>query len=147
MELSRATIERLNEIALTMILDNIFQKMNNEKIDYFLEHFCRAYAIDFTTISIIKNMYYKRIKPNKREIALFSLYTDRPFTKLPIDYRTFKKYKDEWEINGQPELRPMLVNQYFPPVIKAFVNAFISLMYDDLVYIKEVSKYAVEVKT
>lgn len=144
MELNKETLERLNEIAMVLILDNIFKTMNNEKIDYFLEHFCRAFEIDFTTISIIKNMYYKRIKPDKREVALFSLYTDRPFTKLPIDYRTFKKYKDEWEINGKPALRPMLVNQYFPPVIKAFVKAFVGLMYDDLFYIKELDKYETE---
>lgn len=144
MELNKETLERLNEIALTIIFDNIFEKIPNEKIDYFLEHFCRAFEIDFTSISIIKNMYYKRIKPNKREVALFTLYTNRPFTKLPIDYRTFKKYKDEWEINGKPALRPMLVNQYFPPVIKAFVKAFVSLMYDDLMYIKEIDKYETE---
>lgn len=141
MELNKETLERLNEIALTLIFDNIFKTMPNEKIDYFLEHFCRAFEIDFTTISIIKNMYYKRIKPDKREVALFALYTDRPFTKLPIDYRTFKKYKDEWEINGKPAMRPMLVNQYFPPVIAAFVKAFVGLMYEDLMYIKELDKY------
>lgn len=141
MELNKETLERLNEIALTLIFDNIFKTMPNEKIDYFLEHFCRAFEIDFTTISIIKNMYYKRIKPDKREVALFALYTDRPFTKLPIDYRTFKKYKDEWEINGKPAMRPMLVNQYFPPVIVAFVKAFVGLMYEDLMYIKELDKY------
>ena len=144
MELNKETLERLNEIALTLILDNMFNTMPNEKIDYFLEHFCRAFGIDFTSVSIIKNMYYKRIKPNKREVALFTLYTNRPFTKLPIDYRTFKKYKDEWEINGKPPLRPMLVNQYFPPVIKAFVKSFVNLMYDDLMYIKEINNYEIE---
>lgn len=141
MELSKKTQERLYEIAITLILDNILSKMKGDKVDYFLEHFCRTFDIDFTTISIIKNMYYKKITPTKRDVAMFSLYTGVPFTKLPIDYRTMKKYKDEWDINGKPEMTPLIVNNYFPPVIEKFVKTFTGLMFDDLSYIKELSKY------
>lgn len=140
MEISKKTKERLYEVAITLIFQNIFTRINGEKVDYFLEHFCRTFDIDFTTISIIKNMYYKRIMPTKRDVALFALYTGVPFTKLPIDYRTMKKYKDEWDINGKPEMMPLIVNNYFPPVIEKFVKVFTNLMFDDLYYIKELSK-------
>ncbi len=138
MELTIKTKERLNEIALTLILDNLNKNMPNDKIDYFLEHFCRAYSIDFTTISIIKNMYYLRIKPKKKEIAMFCIFANVPFSKLPMDYRTFKKYKLEWKLNGFPELMPLIVNNYFPAIIEKFVKSFVSIFYDELRYVKEI---------
>jgi mannose-6-phosphate isomerase class I len=38
MELSKKTKERLYEIAITLIFDNVLLKMKGEKVDYFLEH-------------------------------------------------------------------------------------------------------------
>ena len=51
--LTSNTLERFYEIAFVRILDNIIKTMPNEKLDYFLEHFCKVFDMDFTSISIL----------------------------------------------------------------------------------------------
>jgi hypothetical protein len=140
--LTTRTIERFYEIAFVNILQNLGKDMPNEKIDYFLEHFCKMYDIDFTSISLIKNMYAKKMRPNKKEISIFTKAMNIPRFKLPIDYRTYSKYIKNWFLNKEVELNPHIVNAFLKPALKKFVESFVGLMHNDLEYIKKV----VEVK-
>jgi hypothetical protein len=132
------TRARLYEIAFTEIIAKLNEIVGNEKTDYFLEHFCKMYEIDFTSISIVKNMYAKRMRPNKREIALFSIITRTPMKQLKIDYRTLMKYRREWVLNGNPQLFPNVVNEFLKPAIQKLVDSYLELMYDSLFYLKNI---------
>jgi hypothetical protein len=135
MEISKNTYARLYEIAFDTIMLNIHKSIKTENVDYFLESFCRVYGIDYTSISIIKNMYAVKMKATKRDIGLFAYLTNMPRTRLTIDYRTMTKYVREWHSHGFPELQPLIINTHLQPSIKAFVDAYISLMFDDLPYL------------
>jgi hypothetical protein len=130
------TINRLYEIAFVSILDNITNSAGNDKVDYFLEHFCKIFDIDFTSIGIVKNMYVQRMRPDKREITLFSHTTGAPLSTNLVDFRTARKYRREWGLNGTPQLQPHIVNEFLKPAIKKFVDNYIKLMFDDLKFIK-----------
>jgi hypothetical protein len=136
MDMTSNTLERLYEIAFQRILTNMGSGIPNEKLDYFLESFCKVFEIDYTSMSIIKNMYTKRLTPNKREVAIFSKVLNIPIVNLPIDYRTYRKYIKQWKISGSVELQPHIINSYLKPVIKLFVDKYISLMYNDISFIK-----------
>lgn len=131
-----STINRLYEIAFVSILDNLVIAIGNEQVDNFLEFFSKIYDIDFTSIGIVKNMYWVRMKPTKREMALFQVITRSPIKLSPIDYRTQLKYRREWTLNGTPQLQPHIVNEFLKPAIKKFVDSYIRLMFDDLAFIK-----------
>lgn len=130
------TINRLYEIAFVSILDNLTLGVGNDKLDYFLEHYTKVFDIDFTSIGIVKNMYATRMKPTKREVALFQVITKSPIKLSPVDYRTQLKYRKEWALNGTPQLQPHIVNEFLKPAIKKFVDSYIKLMFDDLAFIK-----------
>lgn len=138
------TLNRLNEIGFVHILDNLTTAVGNDKLDYFLEHFCKMFDIDFTSISIVKNMYGLRMKPNKRELALFGVITGMPLNLSPIDYRTLRKYRKAWSLEGTPQLQPHIVNEYLIPVIKKFVDSYIKLMFDNLYFIKTLGGFTLE---
>ena len=140
MELTSNTYERFYEIAFVKIFSNLSRDMPNDKLDYFLENFCKVYDIDYTSMSIIINMYLKKMVPSKMEVALFSKITDIPIVKLPLDYRTYRKYVKMWELGGKVELHPNIINAYLKPVIKTFVDKFIGLMYDDIAFIKHLKE-------
>jgi hypothetical protein len=132
------TLERFYEIAFVQILDNMVKVVANEKLDYFLEHLCKVLDIDYTSMSILRNMYYPKMKPTKIEIAMFSKLTDVPMARLPIDYRTYRKYARRWEATKLAELNPYIVNAFLKPVVKKFVDDYINLMFDDLFFIKAI---------
>lgn len=138
--LNSETLERFYEIAFVRILDNIIKTTPNEKLDYFLEHFCKVYDIDFTSMSILKNMYYPKMRPTKMEISIFTWGTGLPRFKLPIDYRTFRKYVKNWKIEGQTKLNPYIVNAFLKPVVKKFVDIYVKLMFDDLEFVKRITE-------
>jgi hypothetical protein len=140
MRIDENTKTRLYEIGFYEILDNLTQSVGNEKVDYFLEHFCKMFDMDFTSISIVKNMYFKRMRPDKREHSLFFKFTEMPLSKLKIDYRTYRKYRKDWELSGMPQLQPNIVNEFLKPEIKKFVDNYIRLMYDNLYYIKRLGE-------
>lgn len=129
---TKNTVNRLYEIAFESIIANLNENVGNERVDYFLEHFCNLFTIDYTSISILKNMYLKKMRPNKREKVLYATATHTPFAKTRIDYRTIKKYRDEWELLGGAEMQPCVINEYLRPVIKLFVDKYLSLMFDNL---------------
>jgi len=141
MEVSNNTRLRLYELAFSMIIKNLSETIGNEKLDYFMETFCKTFAIDFTSMQIVKNMYAKKMQPTKRELALYCIYTKTPYNRIAVDYRTLRKYRKEWEINGKPEMQPHVINSFLQPIIKSFVDSYLSLMYDNLVYIKEMRKF------
>jgi hypothetical protein len=138
-ELNDNTLARLYEIAMAEMLHNIKVAVGAENVDYFLEHFCRMFKIDFTTMSIIKNMYASKIRPTKREHALFAMVTDMPLKRLQIDYRTLRKYVREMEVNGLG-LFPHVINDFMKPVIRVFVESYITLMYDNLFFVKQLTE-------
>lgn len=140
MEISNNTRARLYEVAFSLIVNNIKEAVGDEKLDYFLEHFCTTFKLDFTSVGIIKNMYAKKMLPNKRELALYCMFTGAPLNKIPVDYRTLRKYRYEWKLHGAPDLMPHVVNNFLQPVIKDFVDDYLKLMYDDLHYIKQLRK-------
>lgn len=139
-EITPNTYERLYEIAFYKVFANLTRDMPNEKLDYFLEHFCKVYEIDFTSISILKNMYLKKLAPTKSEVAIFNRITEVPIEQVPLDYRTYRKYVKEWVIGGKVELHPLIINAYMRPTIKLFVNSFLGLMYDDIWFIHNLRK-------
>jgi hypothetical protein len=140
------TKARVYEIAMADILEHLKNAVGSETNDYFLEHFCRMFKIDYTTISIIKNMYASKIKATKREKTIFAMLTGVPFLRLHIDYRTLRKYMREININGGA-LFPHIVNEFMKPSIKSFVDSYVKLMYDDLFYIKNIGEIDNHAKT
>ena len=138
------TLNRLYEIGFVSILDNLKTAVGNDYLDYFLEHFSKMFDIDFTSISIVKNMYAMRMTPNKRELALFGVITNMPLNLSPIDYRTLRKYRKVWELEGTPQLQPHIVNEFLSPVIKKFVDSYIKLMFNDLYFIKILGGFTLE---
>lgn len=80
------------------------------------------------------------MRPTKMEVAMFSKLTDVPMVRLPIDYRTYRKYARRWEATGLAELNPYIVNSFLKPVVKKFVDDYINLMFDDLFFIKEIKE-------
>jgi len=139
-KLNDNTKYRLYEIAFEVVLNNLILSVGNDNVDLFLEHFCKMFKIDFTSMSILKSMYLARIKPTKREIALFAMFTGTPLIDLTIDYRTLRKYRKEWTLNGYPNLQPLIINEYLRPVIKTFVDSYIKLMHDNLKFIKNLER-------
>lgn len=135
MIITKNTRSRLYEIAFADILDHIAKEIGNEKTDYFLEHFCRVFSIDYTSLSILKNMYARKMLPNKKERALFAIATKLTLSRLNIDYRTLRKYRREWELNGHPEMQPRVVNEFLKPVIESFVRNYLRMSYDNLFYL------------
>lgn len=135
MTITKNTRSRLYEIAFADILDHIGNEIGNEKMDYFLEHFCRVFSIDYTSLSILKNMYARKMLPNKKERALFAIATKLTLSRLNIDYRTLRKYRREWELNGHPEMQPRVVNEFLKPVIESFVRNYLRMSYDNLFYL------------
>jgi hypothetical protein len=130
------TYHRLYEIAFYKLLERIKNTTGNENFDYYLENFSRVFSIDYTSLGIIKNMYFTRMTPTKRELALYGVITHTPLNHLKIDYRTLRKYRGQWLVSGTPQLQPHIVNEFLRPVIKMFVDSYLTLMYDDLNYIK-----------
>jgi hypothetical protein len=139
MELNSNTIERMYEISFYNIMQNINKNVGNEKIDFLLEHLCIAFEVDYTSISILKNMYTRKLAPTKREVAIYLKVTQTPMERMPIDYRTYRKYVKQWELTGSVNLNPVVYNNFLKPVIKSFVDKYINLMYDELSYIKRIT--------
>lgn len=139
MELNSNTIERMYEISFHNIIQSMHKNIGNEKIDFLLEHLCIAFDVDYTSISILKNMYARKLAPNKREIAIYLKLTGTPMERMPIDYRTYRKYVREWELTGSVHLNPLVINSFLKPVIKSFVDKYINLMFDELYYIKKIT--------
>jgi hypothetical protein len=135
MELSSNTIERLYEISFKEIMDNLLKYIPNEKLDYFLEHFCKVFDMDFTSIGILRNMYLKKLSPSKLEIAVYCELANVPIKEMPIDYRTFLKHRKVWALGGKVNLQPKVVNGFLQPVIKKFVDLYSSLMYENVRFI------------
>jgi len=135
-DITRNNYDRFYEIAFHRVFANLMRDIPNEKLDYFLEHYCKVFEIDYTTISILKNMYLKKLGPSKSELAVFNRIIRVPVADVPLDYRTYRKHIKLWVKGGASGLNPMIVNAVMKPVIKKFVDSFISLMYDDIAFIK-----------
>lgn len=138
------TKARLYEIGFYEILDNLSKSVGNEKVDFFLEHFCKMFDMDFTSISIVKNMYLRRMRPDKREHSLFFAVLKMPIELLKVDYRTYSKYRKDWILSGTPQLQPHIINEFLKPEIKRFVDNYINLMYNNLHYIKRLGDIDIE---
>ena len=143
-EITRNNYDRFYEISFFRVFANLMRDIPNEKLDYFLEHFCRVFEIDFTTISILKNMYLKKLAPTKMELAVFNRIIEVPVVDVPLDYRTYRKHIKGWVKSGGEGLNPMIVNAHMKPIIKKFVDSFIGLMYDDIAFIKNLQRIKID---
>jgi hypothetical protein len=139
-EITKNNYDRFYEIAFYRVFTNFMRDIPNEKLDYFLEHYCKVFEIDFTTISILKNMYLKKLAPTKLELAVFNRIIEVPVADVPLDYRTYRKHIKAWVKGGGEGLNPMIVNAHMKPILKKFVDSFITLMYDDITFLKNLQR-------
>lgn len=130
------TRARLYEIAFYTIINSIGERVGREKLSYFLEYFCNTFEIDFTSINILVNMYLGKMKPSKRDLALFVEHTGMPHSLTPLDKRTLRKYRKEWQLRGHPPMMPSVFNAFLQPTVKKFVVMYASLMFTEVRYIK-----------
>ena len=142
MELSFNTIDRLYEISFAEIMFTLSKHMPSEKVDYFLEHFCKVFDMDFTSIGILRNMYVKKLAPSKLEIAVYCELAHVPIKEMPIDYRTFLKHRKVWVLGGKINLQPRVVNGFLTPVIKKFVDTYCSLMFENTRFIVNLKQFS-----
>jgi len=94
------------------------------------------FDIDYTSITILQNMYFKKVKPSKYELAIFATLVNMPYKMIPVDYRTVRKYKEKYYANGEPHLYPRIRNKIVLEDMIKFIKAYTIFYNKDLEYIR-----------
>jgi len=132
------TRKRLIEIAFYNIYTHMTAVVADTYLEMYLQTLCRIFEIDYTSITIIQNMYMRKLKPNKRDMSLFAILVDMPYKRIPVDYRTLRKYKKEYEMEGRPAMFPKLRNEALREDVTKFVKHYLAFYNDDLEYMRNI---------
>jgi hypothetical protein len=136
MNLNENAEKRLVEILYYEVYQQIRRTVPNEKFYLYLESFCRAFDIDYTSISIVNNQFVQKLEPDKLEKTMVALITGVKLKDLGLDYRTIRAHKKKFD-NREFQLYPRIINRYILNDLRLFVRRYLSLYLDEAQYLHQ----------
>lgn len=134
--MSEFTRQRFSEIAFYNIYTHMRKVIVDTYFEMYVQTLCRVFDIDYTSITILQNMYLRKMKPSKYELAIFATLVNMPYKNIPVDYRTIRKYKKRYYDEGEPHLYPRVRNKMVLEDLVKFVKAYTGFYNNDLEYIR-----------
>jgi len=135
-ELKPDEIERFYEIGYYIVMTHLRQTIANEKLQLFIENFCRVFNIDYTSISIANANFLYKLKPTNYERSNFAAYFGLQLSTLNLDYRTIRSHRKLFQ-KGEGHIYPRTIDKYMRQDMREFVRQFIRLYPSDALYLLE----------
>ena len=130
------TRQRLYEIAFYNIYTHMSKVVVDTYLEMYLQTLCRIFDVDYTSITILQNMYLRKMKPTKFEMSIFATLVQMPYKLIPVDYRTIRKHKEQYYAEGEPQLFPKVRNKMVLEDLEKFVKAYTTFYSGELEYIR-----------
>ena len=134
--MSEFTRKRFIEIAFYNIYAHILKAVGDTYTEMYLQTFCKIYDIDYSSITILRNMYLRKMRPTKRELSIFATLVKMPYKLIPVDYRTIRAHKRQYYEEGEPNLYPVVRNEALRGDIKLFVERYLKFYPNELSYLR-----------
>ena len=126
MELTRKEYERGIEMMYWQVYQHLTKTIPSDKLFVYLDAFCRAFEIDYTSISLASTTFLTRIKPTIAEETIFVIKAEGTLSRLGYDYRTIRKDRKVME-SGKMELYPRISNRFILEDMAKFIKSYLSL--------------------
>lgn len=128
--MSDVTKNRMFEVLFYLIMNKVKTAIVSENREYFLENFCRVMSVDYTSITILMNMWLSKLAPVNEDYAVLAYYGIIRKSDAPMDIRTLRKYTKRFEEHGLQDRHPITTNTYLVEDLNKFVLKYISLFSD-----------------